>query len=104
MVDIFLDKIDNTGNFAGVFEANEEVGYFYLYKIKNQPTQRIVGALQVLIGPPDFTTEEADIQWFENGSKVGFFIRKELWAYFDLKSGQGNSGSYPKAPLSWSSQ
>jgi hypothetical protein len=95
VTDIFVSKLNDTGELAGVLEADDDVSYFYLYKTVNDPGARIVGALNLLSGVPDFTTSDVDIRWFENGTKVGLFIRERLWAYFDVALSKGYTGHYP---------
>lgn len=99
-----MDRANQAGDVAGVFESGTDVSYFYLYKSGNAPKERILGAIQVASGIRDFSASDVDILWYEDDSKVGLFIRKALWAYFDLVSGRGYSGRYPTASLKWSGQ
>lgn len=100
MTDIYFDKTNAMETLAGVFEADDTVSYFYLYK--TGPDSGVIGALQVCSGTPDFALSDVDIQWRENQSKVGLLIRGRLWALFDLSSGRGSVGRYPTSPLEWS--
>ncbi len=89
---------------AGVFEADDETSYFYLYKFGNEPNKRIVSAIRIFSGNPDFTEADVDIRWFDDENKVGLLIRQELWAYFDIVSGGQQVGLYPSKPLLWPAQ
>jgi hypothetical protein len=96
ITDIFVDAVGETGEYAGVFEADDNVSYFYLYKIVEGADGEIVGAVQVYRGIPDFTESDVEVRWFDNDEKVGVFVKGELGAHFDLVSGWGYPGSYSR--------
>jgi len=102
MIDIFCDSTNSSGTIAGVFEADDETSFFYLYQIK--PINRIIGVIRLCSRTPDFTESDVDIQWRDNDSKVGLLIRDMLWAVFDVPSERGRVGRYPLEPLNWSEQ
>jgi hypothetical protein len=93
---IFVDKTNKKGDFAGVFEADDDVGYFYLYELGRKAGEKIIGAVQVCRGIPDFAASDVDIRWFDDETKVGVFIKGELGACFDLISGRGFPGTYSR--------
>lgn len=87
--DIFVDRTNARGDYAGVFEADENVSYFYLYNIIEGSDGRIVEAVQVHHGVPNFTAEDVQVRWYDEDTKVGVFIKGQLGAYFDLVTGKG---------------
>lgn len=99
---MFADQLNAEKKLAGVFESEEDVSYFYLYKVDNEPGKKVIGAVQVCSGVPDFTSEDIEIRWSADELKVGLFIRGKLWAYFDVISRTGFGGRYPDKPLEWS--
>lgn len=101
MTSIFVDRVHSARKIAGVFESDEDVGYFYLYKLDNKPNQKIIGAIQVCSGVLDFAGEDVEIIWSADESRVGLAIKGRLWAYFDVHSRKGFAGHYPNEPLDW---
>ena len=79
---------------AGVFECDDDTGYFYLYETGGAQGQKILGAIQVLVGSPDFQQDDIAIRWNAIDSLVGFFVRSQLWAAFDVKNGAKYGGNY----------
>lgn len=96
MIDIFVDTLNADRTFAGVFEADDTVSYFYLCSLTEGPNGRIIGAVQVYRGLPNFAESEVVVRWFDNETKVGVFIKGELGAYLDLVSGWGYPGTYSR--------
>ncbi len=54
------------GDLAGVFEYTEGAGYFYLYRPAGKDRERILGAIHVCSGAPDFA--EPDLLALPPGS------------------------------------
>lgn len=97
MTDIFVDTTNNKGDFAGVFEADDSTSYFYLYQLVDGANGQILGAVQVYRGVPNFVAADVAVRWLDDETKVAVFIKDELGAYFDLRSGRGYPGSYSRA-------
>jgi hypothetical protein len=93
---VFLAHDDSRGRYSGVFEASERVSYFYLHQFlgKNDNKTEILGAVQVCRGAPHFTQADVHIEWYDDETKVGVFIKGELGAYFDLVAGWGYPDTY----------
>jgi hypothetical protein len=93
---VFLAHDDSRGRFGGVFEATERVSYFYLYHFfgKGEDDTEILGAVQVCRGAPHFMQDDVHIEWYDDETKVGVFIKGELGAYFELVAGWGYPGTY----------
>jgi hypothetical protein len=91
--DIFLHRIHSAGRYAGVFEADDRVSWFYFWDL-NRRGQKILGAVQVYGGPLNFTADDVEVRWYDDETKIGVFIRGELGAYFDLVARWGYPGTY----------
>jgi hypothetical protein len=92
--DIFQSAVRSDGSFAGVFEYESGTAYFYLYDTKREKDHKVVGAIRILVGAPDFDDEQVDIMWDKTETKVGLFIRDQLWATFDLEGRIEYGGNY----------
>ena len=102
--EMFDSAVRSAGDQAGVFEYDADVGYFYLYEMKNEEGRNVVSAIRVLTGAPDFGEEDTSIRWNATESQVGLFIRGQLWAVFDSTTGAKYGGDYcanakPLVPL-----
>jgi len=102
--DIFVDNTRPAGDFSGVFEFEDETGYFYLYQIEGDEGAKIIGAIHVITGTPDFKKDEVAVRWDTAENKVGLFIRGRLWAAFDAVTKAKHGGNYhsteqPTIPL-----
>jgi hypothetical protein len=93
MEDIFESNVRTSGDLAGVFEFDGEVSYFYLMQITNAEGQKIIGAIRVCAGQPDFAEPDVLISWGQEEANVGLIIRGQLWAAFDSK-GTKYGGDY----------
>jgi hypothetical protein len=92
--EIFESCVRRSGDLAGVFEFDGETSYFYLYSTKDRGGEKVLSAIHILTGPPDFTDSDVSVRWDERESKVGLFIRGTLWAMFDLSTGAKDGGGY----------
>jgi hypothetical protein len=82
------------GNLAGVFEHDGDTGYFYLYRTEGEEGRKVVAAIWILNGTPDFAEKDVAIRWDATESKVGLFVRQQLWAVFDISTGAKYGGKY----------
>lgn len=94
MTEMFESTSRTCGDMAGVFEFDGETGYFYLYDTRAADDAKILGAIRLLSGTPDFSEAEVSIKWDPEERYVGLFIRKGLWAAFDCASGEKFGGDY----------
>jgi hypothetical protein len=103
MADIWVQGINAFNTYAGIFEADDDVGWFYLYKIFNpadvNEKLKVIDAVQVCRGTPDFSDKDCMVQWNDAGTHVSLFIKGSAYAYFDLVEGRGVPGRYPDRPL-----
>jgi len=103
-VDIFKDCVRPAGDLAGVFEFDEDTGYFYLYDISNSASPRIVDYLHICSYVPDFADHHIELRWTSDQEKVGLFIRDALWAVFipgtqSKYGGDYRPGRIPSLPV-----
>ena len=56
--EMFDSVLRSAGDFAGVFEFDGDVGYFYLYDTTQPEKHKILGAIRMFSGEaPDFKEE-----------------------------------------------
>ncbi len=98
--DMWESAVRSADDLAGVFEYDEDIGHFYLYKLSNENTEKIIGAIHIVSGAPDFSQEDTSIRWSPDENMVGLFIREQLWAVFNCETGKRFGGNYrmDKAP------
>jgi hypothetical protein len=92
--EMFDSALCSDGNHAGVFEYDGETAYFYLCDMLGKEAHKVVGAIRVLVGTPDFMQDDLTIRWDATESRVGLFICGHLWAAFDRKTGNQYGGNY----------
>jgi len=92
--EILRNATRSAGDLAGVFEFDEDTSYFYLYNTAKDAGQKVLGAIHIMSGTPDFDAEDITIRWDHNETVVGLFIRSKLWAVFDSKTGMKHGGNY----------
>lgn len=98
---MFVDAARTRGDLAGVFEYDGESAYFYLYDMTREQTRRVLGAIHVLSGAPDFDEDDVVVCWSREEDKVGLFIHGQLWAVFDGQhklGGDYEPGGHPAIP------
>ena len=91
---MFDSQLRSSADMAGVFESDGEVAYFYLYNTTQPERHKVLGAIRVLLGAPDFKENDIAICWDKSESKVGLRIRGQLWAVFDADTGAAYGGNY----------
>ena len=92
--EMFDSAVRTSGDRAGVFEYDGETGYFYLYETNGKGSQKVLGAIQIMTGAPDFTEQDVAILWNSAEHAVALFIRKQLWAAFNLQTGAKHGGTF----------
>jgi hypothetical protein len=92
--EMFQSALQTGGNLAGVFEYDGDTGYFYLFEAKGDEEQKVVAAIPIVIGPPDFREEDVTILWDVAERMVGLFIRQQLWAVYDGMTKEKYGGNY----------
>lgn len=82
----------SASDLAGVFEFDGDTGYFYLYKTNAKEGEKIMAAIHIFSGRPNFEQRDISIRWTPDENVVGLFIRGKLQAAFDCKSGAAYGG------------
>ena len=89
---IFDSCIRSAGDLAGVLECDDDASYFYLYDSTRDENRRVLGAICLSLGPPDFEESDIDIRWDRMEEFVAVFIRQDLRAIFEGATGCGFGG------------
>jgi hypothetical protein len=92
--EMFDSQLRSAGDLAGVFEFDGDAAYFYLYEMAERQGQKILSAIRIVVGTPDFKQEDVAVCWDENEGRVGLLIRDKLWAAFDTITRAGYGGNY----------
>jgi hypothetical protein len=92
--EIWESATRSAGDLAGVFEFDGDTSYFYLYKNSGDSGQKVLEAIHIMSGSPDFNSEDIAIRWDRNETIVGLFIRSKLWAAFDCTTVMKHGGNY----------
>ena len=91
--EMFESAVRPAGDLAGVFEYDGQTSYFYVYRTGSQE-HKVLDSIRVTSEPPDFIVSDLEIRWTRAGSKVGLFIRGDLWAVFDTQRSSKHGGDY----------
>lgn len=94
--EIWISTARSTGDLAGVFEFDGDTGYFYLYNMSGERGQKVIAAIHILSGLPDFQEEDIEIRWSYDEKFAGLFIRSQLWAAFDSNTIVKHGGNYSR--------
>jgi hypothetical protein len=100
---VFQYQANSDETLAGVYEHDDDVGYFYLSELTACEGQRIVGAVQVFLGPFRHALDDLAIRWSFDGHVVALFVKGELCAAFDATRREafgGDSGKHDAIPQS----
>lgn len=92
--DTFKSSVRAAGDLAGVFEFEADAAYFYLYETTGAQGSKIVAAIRILSGTPDFASDDVEVRWDRGENIVGLLIRSQLWAAFDCRTNEKFGGDY----------
>jgi hypothetical protein len=99
---IYVSATRDLGDLAGVFEFDGDSCYFYLFSVDDALGGKVLDALPVVTGAPDFAAEDVDVRWDPAAALVGLFIRGVLWAVLahtrNAHGGHYRPGSRPRLP------
>jgi hypothetical protein len=90
--DIFRTATNQDGK-SGVFEYDDDVGYFYFIENSRESGEKIVNSIFIVDETFNADAHEAKVIWNENEEAVGLYIDKILWAVFTT-SGKSYGGNY----------
>jgi hypothetical protein len=96
---IFESQLNSNENVAGVYEHDDDVGYFYLYELAHPEGRKITGAIRVSVGPFQYGREDLAIRWSDNEGFVGLFIKSRLCAAFDVSDRKAFGGGPEQSKL-----
>lgn len=82
------------GDYAGVFEHDGRVGYFYLYEVNGPEGRKVRCALRVVGDDQGLHDGEVGLLWDGEERMVGVMIRGQLCAAFDSSTGEKFGGEF----------
>lgn len=86
--DVFVAEEREPGGLAGVFEYDGETAYFYIYDRARPSGKQIIAASHIKSGTWDLREEDVEIRWSSHGNEVHLFVRAEIRAAFDIRTGR----------------
>jgi len=87
--DIYLSSVREAGDWAGVFDSDSEVSYFYSMNPQMPAGQQILGAIHIYTGKQLWKKKDVHICWNNDATAVGLVLFGQLWAVFDEDSQYG---------------
>ncbi|UPG93780.1 DUF2251 domain-containing protein [Luteibacter aegosomatissinici] len=93
--DIFEYRANSDGSLAGVYEHDDDAGYFYLYDLRRHEGQRIIGAVRVFVGPFRYDRHDLAIRWSGDERVVELIVNGMIRAAFDVSGQQEAAPSIP---------
>jgi hypothetical protein len=90
--EIFESKVNSDGSLAGVYEHDDEVGYFYLYDLMHPVSQKVIGAVRVSLGLSRQVVDDLAIRWNRDETAVGLFNKNKMLAAFDVMNQEAFGG------------
>jgi hypothetical protein len=91
---VFYSAVRSAGDLAGVFECDDEVGYFYLYGIDPKVGDRVIDSIRISAGSPTFKQDDVKIEWFDDESLVALRIKGVVCGLFDCVKNTKFGGDY----------
>lgn len=91
--DLFVTGPRGANDLAGVFECEEGVPYFYLYRTDAPDGSKVIGAIPVFLNMEHVSQDDVSIRWSHSGDIVGLFLLGELVAAFEVSSGEKFGGT-----------
>jgi hypothetical protein len=96
---IFESAVRTSGDLAGIFEYDEEGGYFYLFDLTKNNGSQARGVIFVAPKNIDFQPLDVSVKWNEAQDIVGLYVHHDLWAAFDQQGRKyGGIDDTRKAP------
>jgi hypothetical protein len=83
---ILESQVNTDETWAGVYEHDDEVGYFYLYQIASPEGPKVTGAIHISKGSCKYEVGDLAIRWSNDDAFVGLFIGNKLRAAFEVES------------------
>ncbi|NTG47574.1 DUF2251 domain-containing protein [Agrobacterium rhizogenes] len=95
MDELFESAVRSSGDLAGVFEFDGEVGYFYLC-VTGEKGSKIIDSMGVFLNTPMSSLPSIAVEWDASEQNVGLVIDGILWAIFDCANGKKFGEAYSK--------
>ena len=92
--DVFESAVRKSGDMAGAFEYDGDTAYFYLYYIDEFKGNKVLDAIRIFSGNSELSELDVAVKWDKSEDKVGVFLRRELWAFFEVSTGKKFGGDY----------
>jgi hypothetical protein len=86
--EIFESSTRNAGDYAGVFERDNETSYFYLFNLNGRPNKKILGAIQIKHDIFEKTNSHAGVKWNRAQTKVALIFDGNAIAMFSVPNGK----------------
>ena len=94
MEEIFERAVRSAGDYAGVFEFDGDVGFFYLYKTQANQGNKVQDSTHIFSDDADLLESDIVVQWDIDEQSVGLLIKGVLWATFDCNRLEKFGGYY----------
>lgn len=94
--EVFLTSVRSAGDYGGVFEYDGDTSYFYLYHIGGADGDRVVGAVHIGSGEPDYSSERISISWADNENIVYLQIESQVCAAFECTTRVAFGGKFSR--------
>lgn len=92
MEEIFESSVRSAGDLAGVFEFDGDASYFYLYDVRGSAGKKVLEAIKISVGEPDFLPSDVIVIWSLDQRHVFLKIGEQICAAFDSDSRQKFGG------------
>lgn len=96
MDELFESAVRSSGDLAGVFEFDGEVGYFYLCVTGEKQDSKILDSMGIFLNTPMSSLPSIAVEWDASEQNVGLVINGILWAVFDCANGEKFGEAYSK--------
>lgn len=67
---MFVNAVRVSGDFSAIFESDGETCYFYLCEISPHNIRRVIDAIHIFSGRPDFVEKEVEVRWSADGKSL----------------------------------
>jgi hypothetical protein len=92
--EIFESCVRSSGDMAGVFEFDGETSYFYLYCVDTDGGNKVLNAIRISVGEPNYKPSDVVIGWSSDERWVFLQLAGQICAVFDCVSKQSYGGDY----------
>ncbi len=94
MEEIFESSLRSAGDLAGVFECDGATSYFYLYRVDERSGNKVLDAIKVGVGKPEYTSSDVEVRWSPDENLVFVRIAGSVAAVFDCVRGKKYGGDF----------